>query len=223
MKKSDYWYLDYWRNIENQSDLKSIFYVYSYTKPRGIIDWLFDPSYNIQTNVKLKEALKQLLTDGFKVGLHGSFISASNLLRLKKEKLILQDAINEDVKRIRQHWLRYFELITPHFHNSLFQYDSTLGWNDRIGFRSGCASLYRPYDHKNNLPFDYYEIPQIIMDSNIFDYAKDPTEMKNITLELLDSLRSIKKVHVSVSWHQRVASPDYNWYHLYEQIIHEYL
>ena len=103
--------------------------------------------------------------------MHASIESASDESILVKEKENLEKYLCCKVSRIRQHWLKYHEDITLNVQEKYFKYDSTIGWNDRIGFRSGCASCYRLYDHVNQKASKLYEIPQIIMDSNIFEYS----------------------------------------------------
>ncbi len=215
-----YWCFEYWEELEKQYQVRSIFYVYASLRRKGLKSWILDPSYDISTHRQLQEMLQHLLKEDFEVGLHGSFDSATNETLLSGEKAILEEIVNTEVVKVRQHWLRYEERITPYLHNRLFQYDSTVGWNDRLGFRSGCASRYRPYDHENQQAFQYMVTPQMIMDSNIFDYgAKNIRALQKQALQLWGELRQFKSACVAISWHQRVCSSDYNWQTLYEEIL----
>ena len=215
-----YWCFDYWREIEKRHGVRSVFYVYARVGSNSLRSWLLDPSYAIGNNDELRHTLRQLAKDGFEIGLHGSVRSATDETRLTQEKKCLQDALDLEVKKVRQHWLEYRETITPHLHNRLFQSDSTLGWNDRIGFRSGCSSGYRPYDHVNRRAFDYCVIPQVVMDANLFHYnAKNVAPLQRKAIEMLSALRQQKSTHVAVSWHQRVCNADYRWHEPYEEIL----
>ncbi|OGT09889.1 MAG: hypothetical protein A2X77_04790 [Gammaproteobacteria bacterium GWE2_42_36] len=214
-----YWCFDYWAVLEKEHNIRSVFYIYAKSGERRFKAWLIDPSYEVSTNERLKNKLKELLNDGFEIGLHGSYFSAVEEGLLKKEKQILESVLNHKIKKTRQHWLNYDEKITPYLHESLFQDDSTLGWNDQMGFRSGCASQYRPFDHDNQRPFVYLETPQIMMDSHIFDYACDKNEAEKQAYELLSKLSVFKASYVSISWHQRVFSDDYQWHKVYEHIL----
>lgn len=215
-----YWCFDYWKDLEKNANVRSVFYVYAQAKRKNLRSWLFDPSYDITKNARLKEKLQELLNEGFEVGLHGSFNSAANQEQLSEEKSILEQIIGTEVQKVRQHWLRYFENVTPYIHNGLFRYDSSLGWNDRIGFRSGVATQYRPYDHINQRPFDYMVTPQVIMDAHIFEYASRSVEYSTQkAIGLLEYLQQLKCTHVSVCWHQRVCNSDYGWHTSYENIL----
>jgi len=215
-----YWCFDYWIKLEKSFKMRSVYYVYANASNKNYTSLLLDPSYDIRNNKMLKNKLKELIQNSFEIGLHGSIQSATDKDRLHLEKRILEDTIQIQVDKVRQHWLKYEEKITPYLHNNLFKYDSTLGWNDRVGFRSGCASRYRPYDHVNQKSFNYLIIPQVIMDSNIFEYgAIDVKLHSKKALEIIDGLQQFKKSHISISWHQRSCNSDYTWHKLYEEIL----
>jgi hypothetical protein len=214
-----YWCFDYWMKLEGDHGYKSTFYIYAKNGSQNFKSWLLDPSYDIRSNIKLQNKLKELYTKGFDIGLHGSYDSAKSLEKLKKEKNILEQSLGIEIKKTRQHWLNYFEEITPEIHENLFKYDSTLAWNDRMGFRSGIASIYTPYNFKKQEAYSYQIIPQIIMDSNVYDYS-DSVEIFNEAKNIMQKSKDLSKTtHVSISWHQRVCSNDYNWNKFYEEII----
>ena len=219
-KSPSYWCFDYWESLEKSHNKRSIFYVYAQSGKTNLTSWLIDPSYQISNNGKLIDRLKKLIDAGFEIGLHGSYRSAFDKILLELEKKSLEESLGIPITRVRQHWLNYQEDTTPYLHNQLFETDSTLAWNDRMGYRSGCASKYRPYDHCNNQPFKYMEIPQIIMDSQLYDYAtEEPEKMTKTAKSMLENLAKFKNVYVSISWHQRVCSNDYNWQKSYEKLI----
>jgi uncharacterized protein DUF7033 len=221
--KPSYWCFDYWEALEKKYLKRSVFYIYVQTKKKNLKSWLIDPSYDIRTNKKLQLKLKQLIVEGFEIGLHGSYYSATDEKRLVNEKAILEDILEKRVTKIRQHWLRYDESITPVLHNKYFKYDSTLGWNDRTGFRSGCASRYRPFNHEKQEPYEYMVTPQVIMDSAIFDYGAERIKLQTKkALLMIKNIQSLKTPHISISWHQRVCNDDYRWHKLYEKILREH-
>jgi len=213
---------DYWRGLEEGKGVRSVFYVYMNTGGKGPKTWLIDPSYRLKKNLSLQNKLAELEGAGFEIGLHGSLKSAVDRDKMREEKEELERILSHPVKRIRQHWLNFGELKTPYYHDGLFEIDSTLGWNDRMGFRSGCASKYRPWDHVNNKAFDYFVIPQVLMDSNIFDYSNVETA-KDEAISMLKGLKKFKNVNASISWHYRTCSKDYKWHQVYEEILDECL
>lgn len=215
----DYWPFEFWKEADKKFNVKSVFYIYAATRKKNLRSWLIDPSYDIRANDRVRNALKDLIKSGFSIGLHGSFDSAFQEELLKKEKQVLEDSIDGSVQHTRQHWLNYEEMVTPYIHEKYFSFDSTLGWNDRIGFRSGIASRYRPFDHKNSKAFQYFITPQVIMDSNIYDYGSGKElELEAKSISILEKLNDFANSHVSISWHDRVFTSDYYWYDLYEKI-----
>ena len=217
----DYWQFNYWLTTEMQYHKTSVFYVYSKTAPKNPKTWLLDPSYDIRKNGELTDALNSLLDKGFEIGLHGSFSSATSLDRLAAEKDGLEKTMQTKINKTRQHWLRYFEHATPQIHEQLFDFDSTLGWNDLPGFRSGICSQYHPYDHTNQRAFKHLVTPQILMDSHLFDYTDDQAGSITKVHSWLRELKKFPSSFVSISWHPRTASSDYNWHHPYEQLLAE--
>ncbi len=217
-----YWCFDYWVDLELSFEVRSVFYVFAKTGRRSMRHWLLDPSYDVSKNQKLQNQLGRMIDQGFEVGLHGSFDSATKKSSLEEEKKTLEEALKIKVIKTRQHWLRFRELITPRLHEDLFEFDSTIGWNDRMSFRAGIAAQYRPYDHECNRPFDFYVTPLVIMDSNIYDYGSGAEERRfEQGRELLSWMRQLKTFFVSISWHPRTCSTDYNWHWSYKKYLEE--
>lgn len=224
LTNSDYWCFDYWADIEKKLGVNSVFYVYAKTMKGTCYkakQWLIDPSYDIHSNKGLIEKCKELLSNGHKIGLHGSFYSAVDERLFKYEKEALEDAIDCEIKKNRQHWLNYSEIHTPYIHEKGgIKEDSTLGYNDISGFRSGIASAYNPYDHLNQKPFPFVEIPFLLMDSHIHHYAAD---LNDTSFEwIFKHMKNIKKFEISVDWHQRSSSPDYQWNDSYKLLVKKY-
>ena len=220
--KSNYWNFDYWQDIEKDYNLKSIFYVYSKVK-WGIKQSIFDPYYDVSKNKKLIEKLKEINTNGWQIGLHGSFCSYKNFDLLKSEKTQLEEVLKIEINKNRQHWLNYDEFLTPKLHEKLFEDDSTIGWNDCIGFRASIASKYRPFNHLEKKPYDYFIIPQAIMDSNIYDYGYgDENNRINKSIDIIKICKKLKNTQFSISWHSRTLSKDYNWLKGYKTILNKF-
>jgi peptidoglycan/xylan/chitin deacetylase (PgdA/CDA1 family) len=218
-----YWCFDYWEDFEKRHNIRSTFYVYAKVGSRNFRSWLIDPSYDVATNFRLRDKLRELHEEGFDIGLHGSYRSALSYDRLQNEKEVLENSLGIKVSKTRQHWLNYDEDVTPYAHERLFAFDSTIGWNDRMGFRAGVASLYNPYDHKNKKNFSYKVIPQIIMDSHLYDYSKTEHGLLRAKKVLDIANKQAKGPFFSISWHQRVCSSDYLWNKTYEELTYEYL
>jgi len=218
--RPSYWTFEYWEEIEKRYHTRSIFYIHAKAVKKNLLTWIIDPNYDLLNHPRLQKKLKQLIDDGFEVGLHGSYLSAVHEDIMAQEKAVLEKVLGRPVTKVRQHWLRYQELTTPYIHDKLFHYDSTLGWNDRIGFRSGCGSQYHPYDHKNQKAFSLIETPQIIMDFNIYQsLVFENKHFMEMSLGIIAHLDQCQSACVAVSWHERACTSDYQWHKTYETIL----
>ena len=218
---ANYWCFEDWNTLEQLYSVKSVYYFYAKTqqppKP-GLRKWLIDPSYDLVQNNRLKAQCSELLARGHRIGIHGSYGSAEDESLFQREKCTLEEVIRCDITKSRQHWLNYREQNTPYIHSKTgIKEDSTVGFNDISGFRAGIASRYNPYDHRNQSPFDFEEIPLVMMDSHVYDYS-DAAGSDNIDW-LFRCMKDVKNFSVSIDWHQRGISPDYGWVDSYRQVL----
>lgn len=72
----------------------------------------------------------------------------------------------------RQHYLRYDVMETPRLWSDCeLSYDSSLGFSDRCGFRSGICYEYIMYDLMERKPLKIKQRPLVAMDCALFDGA----------------------------------------------------
>jgi len=110
--------------------------------------------------------LRSIANEGYDVGLHGSFLSASVEGLLSQEKEALQTASQRPVKTIRQHYLNFDPRITPRLQDAAgLGADCSLGFNRNLGFRAGTSLPFRMFDFERNAPFRILEMPLIIQEA----------------------------------------------------------
>lgn len=163
---------DFWYDLESQLKGNSVFYVSvinSFQKYAHILDVPYD-----YYGRNFKKKLNFLIDNGWEVGLHASINAYKNPERFISEKWKLESVLNGyKVKGIRHHYWSLGNEIEITHQNHLeagFEYDSSLGLNDIIGFRSGTIW---PYELISNSKFEcnsFFQIPPTIMDGNIFYY-----------------------------------------------------
>lgn len=216
----DYWQFEYIQKLEDAYEFRSVFFIYAKTKI-GWRNWLkrliFDPTYDVKTNRKLQLKIRELIDRGWKVGLHSSFNSFNSKEILLDEKKSLELITNTPILSIRQHWLRLSIEDTWHEqYEAGIKYDTTLGFNDVIGFRTGVANPYHPYDFNGKKEHKIVEIPMVVMDGTLFDYKGEAS-----IREVIDILKEVKKFNgcISINWHQRTAARDYGWYKFYKGLL----
>ncbi len=114
---------------------------------------------------RLRPRLVETLLDGAaEVGLHGSYSAAGDGRRLAAEKARLEQLAGP-VRGQRYHFLRLdTQRDLSQLEDAGFAYDSTLGFNDALGFRAGIAHPFLPWNLERDAPHDIVEVPLAAMD-----------------------------------------------------------
>lgn len=220
----DYWQFEYIQELEEAHNFRSTFYVYAGVRPRQMLQHLrrlvFDPGYDVEENVKLQDKIKELTEKGWEVGLHGSFDSYNSPELLLEEKNRLEAISGLPVLSTRQHWLHLSLRNTWKIQAEAgIRADTTLGFNDCVGFRTGVASSFYPYDFDGRERHQILEVPMVLMDGTLFDHCQmDDDEALEKSLEILGEVKKFNGC-VAVNWHQRTPAVDYKWYWLYQEIL----
>ena len=187
-------------------------------------DTRHDKNYSIES-LKIASFINYLDTSGFEVGLHPSFNSYNDFEALVGEKGKLEGVVGHCISGARQHYLRWS---TPESWRILeeagIQYDSTLGFAEREGFRCGICFPFRPFDVIRNRKLNIWEVPLVIMDASLIDYQRMTSEegIKRIQ-DVIQTIKRYRGVFVLL-WHNgafdELKYP--GWSKVYEQIL-EYL
>lgn len=123
--------------------------------------------YDIR-RMEFSALVEATLKQGHLAGLHGSPRHAKSPHRLAKETARLQKIIGAPLHHCRQHYLRIHPKITLHALDQLgYRIDSTLGFNDRPGFRCGSCIPIRWWDFHRNQALRLAELPFSVGDFNV--------------------------------------------------------
>lgn len=163
-----------------------------------------DPDYTLgELTPRLSEASRK----NFCVALHGSYASIVEAENLVSEVSTLAHVTGTTPIGNRQHWLRFDR------HDKLFEavekahlaFDSSLGFNDMVGFRNGANFAFPPYDFKNEKPHEFLEIPLAIMDGGLEAAARSlGTKPQKIADDVLAESRRWGWGGISVLWHNPI-------------------
>ena len=172
---------------------------------------LFDPRYDI-VDPETAEHAKLVLNSGGVVGLHQSWGSWENPKKMERERKRLQSATNQPVQSCRQHWLMFSWEKTWRTQESVgLKVDTTLGFNDRPGFRNSGALRCHPWNFEKNCRHELESIPMVLMDSHLYNYKEcSPEERNRIIDNILDEISAVMGT-ATVIWHTQVLGPDYGW------------
>jgi len=122
----------------------------------------------------IRHVLRQFRDRGHEMGLHPSFCTYRDPEALGRELANLHrvaeaEGIRQDTWGARQHYLRWQATTTWRIYEEAgLDFDCTLGFADRPGFRCGTCHAYRAYDLQGRHPLRLVERPMIAMDGTIF-------------------------------------------------------
>jgi hypothetical protein len=208
----DYWCFDQLISLEKQYGVRSCFNIYGGVgRHRSLKQRLFDPSYDV-LEPKLTQQLQRLHQGGWTIGLHQSYDAWANAGLMREEKDRLEKALNVKITTCRQHWLRFsWEHTWQAQQEAGLELDTTLGFNDRPGFRNGAALRFHPLDLATGQAMKLQSLPLVLMDSHLYDYLDFDDEQR--AREIKRWIDEIRHVHgaASVLWHPQALSSDYGW------------
>lgn len=221
LANDDYWCFDQIMALEEQYGIRSYFNVYGgpggwQRTPKQL---LLDPSYN-SLQPKLCQLFRHLHQEGWSIGLHQSYNAWSDAECMLKEKHYLEQAVDAPVTICRQHWLRFsWHKTWKTQQEAGLELDTTLGFNDRPGFRNGTALCFHPWDTNTKKPMKLAVLPMVLMDSHLYDYGDVDHEERYQQMNYwLDEIMAVRGT-ATIIWHQRVMSNDYGWGPGYEYLL----
>ncbi len=121
----------------------------------------------------LDEIILNTKQAGGEIGLHASYEAGYNEPLFTAEKLKLEKRLGQPVGLHRFHYLRYpARRIARMLQKNEISADSSVGWADRAGFRSGFTWPYYLFDHQRNMESAVLEVPMHMMEVQCFNYMK---------------------------------------------------
>lgn len=164
---------------------------------------------------EIGDELRRLMASGCEVGVHGLDAwcdSASGCA--ERDRIAAVTGPGE--LGVRMHWLWFDEQSPAVLEEAGFSYDSTVGFNQTVGFRAGTTQAYRPLNATRLL-----ELPLHVMDTALFypSYLDlSPAEARSLVGALLDQAVTFGGA-VTVNWHDRSIAPERLWDAFYLWLI----
>jgi hypothetical protein len=138
---------------------------------------------------RYRKVIRECLEKGMQAGLHGQvhFISDKDGIKAETEKL--ERIGKAPVHLNRQHYLRWDPAATfPGLAGAGILADSTLGYNDSPGFRTGSAFPFLWFDCASGKPVRLLEVPLILGEFQFYDpRAFDRDEVRRVIRKYLDA------------------------------------
>jgi hypothetical protein len=183
---------------------------------------IFDLVKFERQEISIGEMIRELDRRGCEVGLHPSWYSFDNLEEIKRQKSALENTLHHEIFSIRQHCLHYDIRNTPRIHAAAdFKYDSTLGFNDNVGFRFGTSYPWYLYDIKAEKQLHILEIPLIVQDGAMLNPNKGLRLDEDTAFEYVSRVAgAVEKVGgvLTLLWHTHHII-DHHWWNLYVRTL----
>jgi hypothetical protein len=214
---------DFWnqvdRYLELEGDLASTFFIIPTKGNAGV-----DPHGRIRakraaryTLADIADDLKKLLLAKREIGVHG--IDAwRDSVRGRDECRDLQKITGTAETGVRMHWL-YFDSQAPAtLEKAGFSYDSTVGYNETIGYRAGTTQVFKHAKVDRLL-----ELPLHVMDTALFypSCMNLPNNQAGAAmLPLIENVTRFGGV-LTINWHDRSLGPERLWEDAYLTLLRD--
>lgn len=193
---------DFMMNTCERSNLKQAFYFRSDLE-----------SYD-HNDPMLHALLRDIDNRGHEIGIHFGYDTYLDLTRAKEELEMLHTTldklgIKQPVRGGRQHYLRWRSSETAVIWDSLgLEYDSTIGYGDHIGFRSGFCCEYPLYDVRRREPLKILERPLIVMECSLLSSIYMNVTFDEAFKQMLKLYSQVKKFDgdFTLLWHNSYFS-----------------
>jgi peptidoglycan/xylan/chitin deacetylase (PgdA/CDA1 family) len=212
---------DFWYQFENytalENGLPSTFFVIPQKGEPGL-----DAKGNRQPKraasydaADLGDILRRLKAAGKEVTVHGLDAWRDSVAGCD-EAARIGALVHGRAAGIRMHWL-YFDANSPEkLEAAGYVYDSTVGYNQTVGYRAGTSQVFKPLTTKNLL-----ELPMHVMDTALFypSYLNlSPAQADEKVSPLIANTVQFGGVF-TVNWHDRSLAPERLWGDFYSHLL----
>jgi len=161
------------------------------------------------------QTLRKLMGAGCEIGLHGidAWVSCA---KGTEEADRIAEYSGTYPMGVRMHWLFWNKDSPSVLERSGFSYDSTVGYNETVGYRAGTSQAFQPLPVSRIL-----ELPLLVMDTAMFS-----TDFLNLSRkdawDLITPILDNSVLHggaFTVNWHDRSIAPERLWGDFYISLL----
>jgi hypothetical protein len=214
---------DFWDQFENYAEIEkdhsSTFFMIPFKDKAGELgEGQFSNRRGTHYDIsEVRTQVSNLLKQGFEIGLHG--IDAWHSEEKGKYELRrIVDATGQKEVGVRMHWLCFDRDSPLILEKAGFNYDSSFGYNETIGFKGGTTQVFQPLGANILL-----ELPLHIQDTALFF----PRRMDLNDYQAWDLCQGIMNTVVrfggviTILWHLRSLAPERLWGDFYKRLLQE--
>ena len=211
------WILEWSNSLDLQS---TFFFICDHTA--GEIDGIYDIE-----NPLIHDLMRKIHSQGHGIGLHPSHNTFLDPAQTTHEFRILRKVceslgVEQETWGSRQHNLRWRTPTTAIGLDAAgLDYDSTMGFADRAGFRTGVCYEHRLYDVAHRRPLELRERPLVVMECTVMDERYMGLGTGSRAYELMSSLKEKCRRHrgdFTLLWHNSRLTTD-EARELYSQVL----
>src|SRR5208337_3831337 len=205
---------DFWRGFDDrylalEKGLRSTFF---------LIPFKDSPGKNLQGSAEFRasrygaaaisDTIRKLTNARCEIGLHGIDAWCDSVQGSAELEEIRRLAEQAKIG-VRTHWLYYDQQSPVVLEQAGAAYDSTIGYNETVGYRAGTMQLL--------------ELPLHVMDTALFYPAYlglAPKQATTILSRMIDNAIQFGGC-LTVNWHDRSLAPERLWYAPYRDFLHD--
>jgi hypothetical protein len=179
----------------------------------------FDGRYSID-DPWIRSLMATIHRRGHEIGFHASYETCCDAGRTRAEFDRLRAAatdvgVGQDLWGGRQHYLRWVNPGTwANWEAAGLDYDSTLAFAERVGFRAGTCHEFRPFHLRDRRTMRLHERPLTVMDGTLFEYRQLARDAAAETV--FEMARQCRRYDgtLTLLWHNSSlpTSADQRWY-----------
>jgi hypothetical protein len=212
---------DFWQPFRDYGQVEaghpSTFFLVPFKQRPGVSpDGTTDPTRAVAYEIReIRDESQAAAAAGAELGVHG--IDAWRDAEAGRTELEqLASTTGQSTVGIRMHWL-YFAADSPgKLEAAGFDYDSTCGYNDAVGYRAGTSQVFRLPGTRN-----FMELPMSIMDTALFYPGRMGLSYEPAWELCRTILANVRRWGgtIVVNWHCRSLAPERLWGRFYQRLL----
>jgi hypothetical protein len=205
--RDDFWVFDQLMAAERERGFTSTF-MFAPTPSFGPGGTPRDVDYDLAWS-RFDPVFKAMAEQDFEVGLHAGYGACSAEGRFAAERQRVAERSGAEVRGLRHHFWHLGPDIpgTLRRHeNAGFAYDSSIAFNDDLGFRRNVALPFNPWDQELGRPIRTRQLPTYCMDGNLFYRGSTPKAAVERVATYLRRIKEYGGLGV-IDWHVRTSVP----------------
>lgn len=215
---------DFWHDFDDryvtlENGLPSTFFVIPFRARPGKVGDKEAPRFRAAQYgaADIAAQIQNLSAHGAEIALHGIDAWRDSAEGMTEMNEIRRLTGASDIG-VRMHWL-YYDHNTPKVLDAAgAAYDSTVGYNETVGYRSGTTQVFKALNADTLL-----ELPLHAMDTALFYPSHLGLSSSDATARLVRLVDNVVEHGgcLTVNWHDRSLAPERNWGDCYRSLLDE--